>query len=256
MRKILYIFAVLSFFATATCYAQMDGCLKLWFTPGDTTWTNPDSVMVDSCELSLGFGKKYAKGSFQIGFSYYLLPTPDGAEDTIIDRTWRDIDTQYVSVRNAFDTLEQHYGSYYFRRDDPHINDTSLGRKSRFFVWFDDYVPIDSVTTFIEGINHVEYAVYLMRAGRVLTSINKRIYNHNNLSIHPNPANNYFTLMPSDKTISGQVSVRIFDERGVVVASESIDISSENKINTSSLASGVYQVYCDDAKVGSLVVQR
>lgn len=158
MRKFSFVFAILSFFAISTCYGQGDSCLKLLGPTfaDDTAWSNPDSVMVDSCISSPTFGQQYAKGSFQIGFTYYILPTPDGPEDTIIERTWQDIDTNYSSVRNEFDTLEQQYGSYFFRRDEPHVNDTSLGRKSRFFIRFDNYVPIDTIKAYIDRIDHVE----------------------------------------------------------------------------------------------------
>lgn len=258
MRKVLYIFAVLSFFATVTCYGQGDSCLKLLGPTfaEDTTWENPDSVMVDSCISSPTYGQKYAKGWFNLRFTYYILPTPVGPEDTIIDRAWQDIDTQYVSVRNAFDTLEQKYGSFFFRKFQPHWNDTANGGDNLFNVWFNHYVNIDSVEGAIRSISLIKYCDYDNRAGILLASVSNQKEKLIGTNLIPNPASNYFSLIPSDKSISGQVSVRVFDQRGVVVASESVDISSENKINVSSLASGVYQVYCDDAKVGSLVIQR
>lgn len=258
MRKVLYIFAVLSFFATVTCYGQGDSCLKLLGPTfaDDTTWENPDSVMVDSCISSPTYGQKYAKGWFHLRFTYYILPMPIGPEDTVMDRTWRDIDTEYESVRSAFDTLEQRYGSFSFRKFQPHIIDTSIGRRSLFNVWFNNNVNIDSVETVIRSIPLVDYCDYVNRAGILLASVSNQKEKLIGTNLIPNPASNYFSLIPSDKSISGQVNVRIFDQRGVMVASESVDISSENMINVSSLASGVYQVYCDDAKVGSLVIQR
>lgn len=255
MRKILYIFAAFSLFATVTCYAQGDSCLKL-LGPAfaeDTTWENPDSVMVDSCVTSPTFGQKFAKGWFNLRFTYYILPTLVGPEDTIIKRTWQDIDTQYALTRTKFDSMEQKYGPYHFVKFQPNVQDTA---SNIFDIQFTRYVNIDSATNFLQDVLYVEEPVYIMRAGRELASVNEGISGYNFLSIHPNPTNNYFTLVSSDKSMTGLVSVRIFDHRGVVVASESVDISLENKINVSSLASGVYQVYCDDAKVGSMVIQR
>jgi hypothetical protein len=258
MRKIFYIFAVLSFFATAICYGQVDSCLKLLGPTfiQEPTWENPDSIMVDSCVSSPTYGQKYARGWFHLRFTYHILPTPVGPKDTIIDRTWKDIDTQYISVRNAFDTLEQRYGSFFFRKFQPHWNDTANGGDNFFDVWFNDNVNIDSVEIAIGRVPLVVYCDYVNRAGILVLSASNHEQKYSGLYFSPNPTNNHFTLLSSDKTISGRVSVRIFDQRGGMVASESVDISSENKINVSSLASGVYQVYCDDAKVGSLVIQR
>ena len=99
MKKICALSVFVLFFGFQSVNAQVpDSCLKLLMSgTADSTWANPDSVKVDSCSGSTTFGEKYAKGWFRVEFSYYILPTPIGPRDTIIDRTWHDIDTQYSS---------------------------------------------------------------------------------------------------------------------------------------------------------------
>jgi hypothetical protein len=115
----------------------------------------------------------YAKGGFNIQFSYYILPTPVGPEDTVIDRVWQDIDTNYPTVRAYFDTIEQEYGSFIFRKLYPHITDTSLGRRSFYNIWFVNDVNIDSVTIAIRRIPLVKHLDYEMRAGLMHGSVNR-----------------------------------------------------------------------------------
>ncbi len=166
MKKNIFIivFAVTALLFTQTMSTAMcaDSCLKLLQTPEALDY-NPDSVKADSCIGSPTYGQFYAKGWFVVQFTYFELPAPWGPEDTIIDRTWHDIDTQYASVRNAFDTLEQTYGNFFFRKRQPEDRDTSNGRSSIFQLRFDRYVNIDSVNGALKNIPLLQFSGYNMR---------------------------------------------------------------------------------------------
>lgn len=139
-----------------------DSCLKFVFIPTDTIWhhpTNPDSLRIDSCVSSATFGEMYARGWFGVEFQYYVLPAAWGPEDTIIDRHWSDIDTQYPAARLGFQALEAKYGNFYFRKQQPDVIDTSRGRSSIFKVWFSDYVNVDSVVDEMSRIPFVDVAL-------------------------------------------------------------------------------------------------
>ncbi|HET9137597.1 MAG TPA: hypothetical protein VFO76_13260 [Candidatus Kapabacteria bacterium] len=154
-------------------YGQSDSCLKVLSSATDTTWSNPDSVKADSCIGSSTYGQLYCKGWFIVEFSYYVLPAPWGPADTIIDRTWHDIDTVYPTIRNYFDTLEQKYGTFFFRKQQPDFVDTSLGRSSIFKIWFSNNVNIDSVKQALKSAPFVRFADYDMR---IIVYAETRIY--------------------------------------------------------------------------------
>ncbi len=56
-------------------FAQLDSCLKL-LRIQEALESNPDSVKVDSCIGSLAYGNLYARGWFQVEFTYFELPAP------------------------------------------------------------------------------------------------------------------------------------------------------------------------------------
>lgn len=139
-------------------YEQADSCLKLLRTQ-EAIESNPDSVKVDSCIGSTTFGDLYAKQWFAVIFNSQILPTPTGPIDTIIDRRWEDIDTAYPSIRTGFDSLEQEFGSFFFRKE-LHLNDTS---KDYFKIRFSNYVNIGSVVLALHNIPLLDTSGYAMR---------------------------------------------------------------------------------------------
>jgi hypothetical protein len=153
LRSILFaILVVLCYAETGKASPEInDSCLALLRDP-DGTWHNPDSVKADSCLGSSTYGQTYAKQWYHVFFDYYILPTPEGPADTIIDRTWRDIDPTYTSIRNGFDSLEYKYGNFILRKFQPDVRDSSSGGDKIFLVRFDNYVNVDSAERDLDSL--------------------------------------------------------------------------------------------------------
>ena len=66
-------------------------------------------------------------------------------------------------MRNAFDTIEQLYGSFILRKLQPHWADTSSRGDNMFNIQFNSYVDIDSVAIRIKTIPFVVFSGYDMR---------------------------------------------------------------------------------------------
>jgi hypothetical protein len=75
------------FFLQQNIYATIsDSCLSIKICNDSIHCTsNIGSMLVDTCN-----GELYARGWFQVEFTYFELPAPWGPEDTIIDRHWED----------------------------------------------------------------------------------------------------------------------------------------------------------------------
>jgi uncharacterized delta-60 repeat protein len=73
------------------------------------------------------------------------------------------------------------------------------------------------------------------------TNVNESHEFNNKLFVFPNPANDWITIYPADKQLSGKVKVEIFDLMGKQVISDT-KTPSENKINLniSILKNGIY----------------
>jgi hypothetical protein len=127
---------------------------------------------VDRCEGSPTYGQKFAKGWFQVEFAYYLLPTPVGNPDTVIDRSWTDIDASYEETRGSFEQIEEKYGQFILRKLQPDVTDTSLGRSSIFALRFNAIQNIDSMTLVLREIPGVDVAAYDYRYG-LLAKVNE-----------------------------------------------------------------------------------
>ncbi len=69
MKTLFFLFAMM-LFSINLYSAPPDSCLKYYFEIDDTTFFNPDSVMVDSCDGSPTFGVYYGKKYFLLEMQY------------------------------------------------------------------------------------------------------------------------------------------------------------------------------------------
>ena len=157
---------------SAAAADTLNPCWKLeWPDDPQHGFTNPDSVMFDSClcpqpqydEYGTGCPYKYTKRYFSFFLPYWALWMPEYPSDTIIYKTWQDIDTNYRELRQDFSNMEYIFGKYYIQKVYPESTDsTSLGSRY-FYILFIKYQDIDDILITFNTITDLENFGY---AGR------------------------------------------------------------------------------------------
>jgi hypothetical protein len=178
------------------CGTTPDSCLKLLLPPEGYSEIisgpfNPDSVKADSCLDSHTFGAYYARHTFELIFHKNFFSPKLIPKDSAV--TWDLISDEYPYIKQKFEELEIIFGKYYWLRH-PESNDASHIRIPQFYLYFDEYVEIDSIKNFIYTILpdsiflwHLNTPVYHFPGVEELLS-------DDIISISPNPASEYIEI--------------------------------------------------------------
>src|SRR5437773_1285456 len=131
-KSILFTIAVLNgLFLFLKADALASSCngpmLKLISVQGSdsSSFQNPDSVMIDTCQNSPTYGEKYAKRWWKIYFAYYVINVPSAPPDTILEMPWTQVDYAFSSLRAALEELEDKYGTVTLRKVNPSCVDST-----------------------------------------------------------------------------------------------------------------------------------
>src|SRR5580692_5015788 len=128
-------------FTSIPAFATIGPCsLQLIFPPNDSVqkYANPDSVKIDTCHGSSTYHHRFAAKWFRIEFKKVIFNIPAASNpDTVIQRTWRDIDTSQSAIRAGFDSVEVHYGTFILQKAYPDAGDTSNLLSQVFLLEFD-----------------------------------------------------------------------------------------------------------------------
>src|SRR5579871_3068831 len=114
---VVFLLCAASWLAESAGAQSTDSCLKLEFPDGyfDTnrlaTYSNPDSVLIDSCESSPTYLELYGTKLWDVDFAYYVIQRNPAPHDTTIEMSWTSIDTSYGALRVALAALEGKYGT-------------------------------------------------------------------------------------------------------------------------------------------------
>ncbi|MEP7233945.1 MAG: T9SS type A sorting domain-containing protein [Ignavibacteriota bacterium] len=262
MRRALNVCAVLTVcLGAGIAYGQShDSCLKfLGSNTGhpeyDSTFINPDSILVDSCIGSPTFLHRFAKQWFTLRFEYgSMLPIPAAPVDSIILVEWRQIDAAYQTTRAGFDTLQQIFGHFILKKGDAWQGDTSVFSDRDFDLRFDSIVDIQAVVTQMLSIPMIlDGSVnYLERAGG-LSIVGSNPPNKSNLILQPNPA---FSKLNINSEGYALREISIIDISGKQVFEKTINGLNEVSLDISGLASGKYIVVCNGMIQKSLVITK
>lgn len=232
----------------AYSYQPPDSCLKLINYPSGSA--NPDSVKIDSCEGSPTYLEKYGKQLYRVKFEYNIIPKGGiFPEDTIIEYTWRDIDSIYLSTMLGFKQLEINYGTFYFREAFPHLIDTTQFIKRALLLRFESYECIDSVVNFISTIPNVRYVAFM--GGPRDTTNNDVTVIRGEEDITYNTASQVLTI--NAQKIYPQYNLQIFNLSGAEIMRVPIFQKTQD-IDLSSLARGFYIIRFRES-VAKIIVQ-
>ncbi|TAL66937.1 MAG: T9SS type A sorting domain-containing protein [Bacteroidetes bacterium] len=134
-----------------------ENCLQLVFPhQPDSLINNPDSVMVDTCD-----GYFYTKKWFFVLLPVNSLNIPQAPPDSILEVGWDDIDTNFQSLRDGFEELENKFGMFTLRKQVPEMSDSNAIGSRVFMIRFNNYVRIDSVYYTLKSISGIQDCYYI-----------------------------------------------------------------------------------------------
>ena len=218
--------------------APPDECLKYYFHP-DSTFTNPDSVMVDSCDGSPTYGVYFAKKFFGLVMQYNIIPrTYLAPADTIIEYSINNIESQYTDAINEFSQLQTNYGNFKFREHVPNMPDTTLAYKRSLLLIFENYVPITEVENVLRNLSSVNTAGFA--SWFIFISDVYESESQNQFLIYPNPVSDFLMIRGLDE--SQVQSISIFNTFGQKLYEGDL----KEQIDVSSLTPGVYFIRIGD----------
>ncbi len=216
-----------------------DSCLKYYFH-SDPTFTNHDSVMVDSCDGSPTYGRYYGKKYFYVKFNYNIIPRELIAPaDTIIEYIIDSIDIKYTDAINDFTHLQSIYGNFKFREIYPNLPDTTIALPRVFKLLFSNFVPIKQVEDELNNFSCIEIAGFVSWFG-VESDVDESISDTDEILLFPNPVSDFLTIQ-SFVDLQAQ-SFSIFNTFGQKLYEGEL----KAQIDVSSLTPGVYYI-----KIGS-----
>jgi hypothetical protein len=251
--KIILMFAVLFFIALllkpqkATAADTLNPCWTLTY-PNDPAHNmyNPDTVMYDSCKCPKtifgkhGIGCKYiyAKRYFFCRFPYRALIIPYAPRDSVIYRTWQDIDTNFTLLRDSLSKMEIKYGKFYLQKGAPDAIDSNSLASREFYLLFDNYQPIDSIVNFLKNIKTIEACDYLHDDTQLLGSVAFDINDYNNFLI--NFTDKKIIIEKKQDNIYQTDNIHIYNYLGAMVCSKEFSNIQQIIIDISNFNYGVY----------------
>jgi hypothetical protein len=256
LMKVLALAILLPVFAWSKAAAQGDcQCRPV----SSSQIANPDSIIIDTCGLGGDWttceqaatyadpSRMYADRWWHIAFEVDAIALPVLPSDSIVEVSWRSIDTAYHDLRSGFEAVEQTFGTVTLRKKYPQ---EATGEFARLFrMRIGKYSNVDSVTKMTDTIPDVFCgfdAGFTFPAGVVSPeNPNTRIA----LAVRPNPAASRIQVCGAG--LRADASLAIFDVTGRRV---SLDIPPPaadgcSSVDVSRLSSGLYFIRSKTASV-------
>ncbi len=254
--KILLVISILTAFAQYTKAGDtLDTCWTMVY-PDDPQhgYLNPDSVLYDSCQCNDIY--KCDSFSAQPWFEFSFIENdpynfPSFPTDTIIETTWQILDTNYVELRNLFQSLENVFGPFIFRKKFPHLIDsTSLGNRT-YLIKFQNYCNIFYVVNYLKYDSLLYEPYYKNHCVHLVGTVDDEITKNLIFSIYPIPCNDIlnFSLYTQNLLMYKLYFVDIFGNKYQIKENELI-LPGEQKIqiNTEFLSDGIYLCAIDTGR--------
>lgn len=180
----------------------VDSCLAYYDTVFNSThreggWINTDSALVDTCTGSSTYRGIYVKHWFNFAFQYgSMLQLPAAPADTILEVSWTTIDTNYAATRSAFQSMEVKYGTFYLRKRNPDVSDTSEPFSTSYKIRFENYVCEDSAWHDLKAVPEIDDT--FMQDGLLIpfaSVASTYSLEKNEIEIYPNPAQHTIDIL-------------------------------------------------------------
>lgn len=148
-------FFLISILFSSTLWGQACQRLILPHNPALGKY-NPDSVMIDTCTQKI-----HSKKCLTVTFSIDYFSISASPRSSVIYRTWNQLDSALVSLRNSLKKVEDSLGYYRFRKIYPDIVDTSSLASKTFSIEFTAYQDITKVESLFQSIPGIRGTAFI-----------------------------------------------------------------------------------------------
>ena len=145
---------------------------------------NPDSIYVDTCLTTHRHPVFWDKGPYFVVFDSNVIRLGYGAPDSDLEVGWQAIDTAFPVLRNIFEAMANNLGLFKLKKLDP--TDTSDVRSQVFHLIFQNYVPNDSVTSYLSQSPSLTFQLIWYPALTEVVPQNSNSFNE--IRVFPDPA--------------------------------------------------------------------
>ncbi|MBI5325293.1 MAG: hypothetical protein HZB41_08500 [Ignavibacteriae bacterium] len=248
--KVLLVMCIFTIFAqNAKALDTLNPCWRMYYPHDpDHNSFNPDSVMLDTCATTNPIEPVlYAYKWYLVILPPGALNVPEAPRDTLIYRDWRDIDTNFIELREGFLNIENKFSPFIMRKEHPEGVDTSsLGSRS-WLIKFEEYFNIDSVVFYLSSIQNLTFAGYDMRAARFDDVYQNTVRNGAEIiDIKQNQPSEKITVKIL-KNIDYNKTLELYDIKFRLIFNYHLsDFEANNTIdlNISDFSAGVYFLRC------------
>ncbi len=216
-----------------------DGCLRMVYpdmiddSTGHGGYSNPDSVMIDTCIGSATYNHLFAKKWFDIQFSPNLYPFNHSLDSDEVKGV-RDIDSSHLGMLNRFLGLQDTLGLIYFHGYDIPPPDSIVLTNAFIRISFAKDQDIEFIKEhFKNTIDSIVDVQYQNRA-MILVGV-KEEYEVSTIVVYPNPVKNHF-IIPQTNTDKPIKTIEIVSLTGQKV----FESDYKDRIDVSQLHSGSY----------------
>lgn len=229
-------------------WGQVDGCLAIAFA-GDSTVVNKDSVMVDTCRSTQTHYVFYARKWYEIIFDQSVIRLPWAPRDSVVEVTWHTVDTAYPAIRSALQDIENKFGMYYLRKEDPEDTIVSSVDSRSYMIRFDSLVNADSVMPLLRAVPN-STSDFKSRPSPLTYVQGEKQGGDPTYLIFPNPVTDRGLIFLSGaKTALNNIHAEIIDATGKVFRRFHIRNQRETPIDFSGLAQGTYLLIIGDQSI-------
>jgi hypothetical protein len=252
MGKILLVVAIAVLYWVVPQEAKagdtLNPCWKLiWEDKPETGYENPDSVMYDSCKCPtkpLDCYYVFAKKYFDCYLPYGALLVPQVPRDSVILKTWRDIDTSFTNLRTELEKIEIIFGKFYFQKIFPDIIDSSSSASRYFYIFFEKYQNIYDVDSLFIPIKELYRFRYYSRLAHWLSKITEELPIKELTLIKIN--SDRIEVQIPEEIASTHKRINIFNCLGETILSRETENKTIVQIDISNYNYGVYFIQIND----------
>lgn len=248
MKKLIFILAAIFAVTAASAYTPPDSCLQM-ACPNDYDYlnnpsgtSNPDSVMVDSCNNSPTYTKWFAKRYFYIQFNRYYYPF------NFILKPYSKVRISEISqskpeLKQQLEQLESELGIIYFHGHEYEETDSVELFNPVLRFSFEQNQNIDNIIDLFK--DRIDSSLYVGYMNKVMILVNVKDENKEfniSFSFYPNPVNDILHIKSKNNINNCKLSIYTLNGEKL------LETEIKETIDISRLSSGIYYVVVNDMR--------
>jgi len=236
-------------------------CYPSSFPPNINDYNRDSSIVFDTCgvqnysancdsafwlnlyRVKDSRNRLYAKKIWAIWFDVKAFDIPAYDPDTLIELTWRDVDSlNYPAIKDSLEQIAKEFGNYKLVKVHPDIVEPKAGQK--FYIYFENFVNALEIENKFTSIENTHCGFTGFPSNVIGIELEEMIKN-NYINVSPNPILEKLRIYSENM---GIFKIDIINITGYVVYSLRFnDLTYEVEIDLNFLTNGLYFLRINDS---------